>query len=83
MSHTPQHSRAVGARVASPNATSILLSLVGPRRPCCSGSGSTSPSMPSSTTPTAAGMHLSLLGKHPSDQALRAPQSARGWVCLE
>uniref|UniRef100_A0A803YQQ4 Sideroflexin-3 n=1 Tax=Meleagris gallopavo TaxID=9103 RepID=A0A803YQQ4_MELGA len=38
---------------------------VGPRRLWCFGSGSTSPSMPSLTTPTAAGMPLSPPGEFP------------------
>lgn len=74
----PYPTRAVGAWVASPSVTSTLLSLAGPHRLCCSGSGSTSPSMPLSTTPTAAGMHPSPPGKHLSDQVLEAPQNTRG-----
>lgn len=74
----PTHTRAVGAWVTSPSVSSTLLSLAGPRQPCCSGSGSTSPLMLLSITPTAAEMHPSPPGKHLSDQVLEAPQNTRG-----
>lgn len=76
MSCTLKGTHAIGAWVASTSTTSTILSLIGPHRPCCSGSGSTSPSTPSSTTPTAAGMHPSPPGKHPSEQVPREPQNA-------